>query len=219
MVVFVTAYDQYALRAFEVHALDYLLKPVDDARFARGARARQGAGRARRRAAPADAARWARCSTSTPRHARRFLVRDARPDAWWSTPTTIDWIEAADYYASSTSAASAHLLRETMNELEGRLDPERFFRVHRSAIVNLDRVREIHPLFRGDRGWCSRAGARVRLSGRGARQFERLFAASAPAAASSGRLRRPAPSRCFSAAAPTPRRRRLMPCAKEACAQ
>jgi len=87
----------------------------------------------------------------------------------------IDWIEAADYYASLHVGARSHLLRETMTELAERLDPERFFRVHRSAIVNLARVREIHPLFRGDCELVLNSGARVRLSRTRRREFERLL--------------------------------------------
>jgi len=133
VVVFVTAYDNYAVRAFEMHGLDYLLKPFDDARFAHAlARAKeQVRGRGR-----------------SP-YARRFLVR-LREKLVVVNAAEIDWIEAADYYVTLHAAGKSHLLRETMAALEKRLDPERFVRVHRSAIVNIDRVREIHPLFRGD---------------------------------------------------------------------
>jgi two-component system LytT family response regulator len=88
----------------------------------------------------------------------------------------IDWIEAADYYVSlhvSTGAGPAtHLLRETMDDLEQQLDPQRFVRVHRSAIVNIDRVREIHPLFRGDATLVLSNGAQVKLSRSRRKTFE-----------------------------------------------
>jgi two-component system LytT family response regulator len=107
---------------------------------------------------------------------RRILVRD-RDRTHVVDVDTIDWIEAADYYAMLHVGGRTHLLRETMNQLEQRLDPERFFRVHRSAIVNLERVREIHPLFRGDRDLVLADGTHVRLSRTRRDDFERLFSA------------------------------------------
>lgn len=87
----------------------------------------------------------------------------------------IDWIEAADYYVSLHVGKTSHLLRQTMTEIETQLDPSRFFRVHRSAIVNIERVREIHPMFRGDSVVVLRDGTRVRLSRSRREQFESLF--------------------------------------------
>jgi two-component system LytT family response regulator len=169
VVVFVTAYDRYAVRAFDVHAVDYLLKPIDEARFA------QAFDRARAQA------RARRAGTADPRlralladHARRLLVR-GREKTVVVDVGEIDWIEAADYYATLHVGGRSHLLRETLNELERRLDPARFFRVHRSAIVNLERVREIHPLFRGDAELVLRDGTRVRLSRTRRRDFQRRF--------------------------------------------
>ncbi len=91
----------------------------------------------------------------------------------------VDWIEAADYYVSLHVGTKTHLLRETMAHLEQRLDPEKFVRIHRSAIVNVDRVREIHPLFRGDCVLVLADGAKVRLSRTRRSEFERLFTAPA----------------------------------------
>jgi two-component system LytT family response regulator len=176
VVVFLTAYDRYAVRAFDVHAVDYLLKPVDDARFAAAlARAKTAA-----RARPAGAAdeRISALLRDHARHARRFLVR-TRDRTIVVDASAIDWIEAADYYVSLHVGGRAHLLRETMAELEQRLDPDRFLRVHRSAIVNLERVREIHPLFRGDCELLLESGARVRLSRTRRAEFDRLFAGPA----------------------------------------
>jgi len=172
VVVFVTAYDQYAVRAFEVHALDYLLKPIDDARFA-GALVRAKAQARARRGGTADP-RLGALLADHARHARRFLVR-TRDKTVVVDVDQVDWIEAADYYATLHVGGEAHLLRETLTELAQRLDPERFFRVHRSAIVNLERVREIHPLFRGDCELVLRDGTRVRLSRTRRREFQRLF--------------------------------------------
>lgn len=171
-VVFVTAYDRYALRAFDVHAIDYLLKPFDDSRFRDAlARARERAqsrrrGEIDRRIAELLADR--RASQS------RFLVR-VRDKSIVIDAGDIDWIEAADYYVSLHVGGASHLLRQTMNEIETQLDPARFFRVHRSAIVNIERVREIHPLFRGDCAVVLRDGTRVKLSRTRRDEFESLF--------------------------------------------
>jgi two-component system LytT family response regulator len=173
VVVFVTAYDQYAIRAFDVHALDYLLKPIDEARF-RVAVDRARA-RARDRRDGAKDPRLRALLDEQARLVRRILVR-TRDKTVVVDVDQIDWIEAADYYATLHVGPREHLLRETLNELEQRLDPRRFFRVHRSAIVNLERVREIHPLFRGDGELVLRDGTRVRLSRTRRREFQRVFA-------------------------------------------
>ena len=147
LIVFVTAYDAYALKAFDVHAVDYLLKPFDDARLAQTLQRVKTQVR----------------GGSSSKYAKRFLVR-VREKVVVVRTEDIDWIEAADYYASIHAGGHTYLLRETMAELERRLDPERFFRVHRSAIVNLDRVREVHPLFRGDCTLVLSGGQHVKLS-------------------------------------------------------
>jgi two-component system, LytTR family, response regulator len=157
-VVFVTAYNDYAVRAFEVHGLDYLLKPFDDARFAQ---------------ALARAKEQVRGRGGSP-YAQRFLVR-VREKFVVVNAADIDWIEAADYYVTLHAGGKSHLLRETMSALEKRLDPARFVRVHRSAIVNIDRVREIHPLFRGDCTLVLADGTQVKLSKSRRDEFERLF--------------------------------------------
>ena len=102
-------------------------------------------------------------------------IADPRSDAVVDA-SEIDWIEAADYYVCLHCGGASHLLRETMDDIETRLDPQQFFRVHRSAIVNLSRVREIHPLFRGDCELRLADGAAVRLSRNRRRAFEARFA-------------------------------------------
>jgi len=172
-IVFVTAYDRYALRAFEVHALDYLLKPFTDARFASALERAKAQVRERRRGVlDARLGELLRAQQS-PR--KRFLV-PARGKTVVVEADSIDWIEADDYYVSLHCGAQKHLLRETMDDLEQELDPQHFFRVHRSAIVNLARVREIHPLFRGDCELKLLDGASVRLSRGRRREFEARFA-------------------------------------------
>ncbi|MGQ0800239.1 MAG: LytR/AlgR family response regulator transcription factor [Pseudomarimonas sp.] len=172
-IVFVTAYDRYALRAFEVHALDYLLKPFSDARFSDAlARAKQRVLDRRKGLLDARIAELLRAQQA-PR--KRFLV-PARDRTIIVDASTIDWIEAADYYLSLHCGGDSHLLRETMDEIERQLDPQQFFRVHRSAIVNLARVHEIHPLFRGDCELKLVDGTAVRLSRNRRREFEARFA-------------------------------------------
>jgi two-component system LytT family response regulator len=126
-VVFVTAYDEYALRAFEVEAMDYLLKPFDDARFARALNRAKESIRQRRNAAKKN---------------DRLIVRSAGRVTFLRI-TEIDWIEAADYYVCLHTAGRTHLLRRTLTEMEKDLDPGAFCRIHRSTIVNLARVREL----------------------------------------------------------------------------
>ena len=126
-VIFVTAYDQYALKAFEAGALDYLLKPFTNARFHRAL------DRARERIAHRP---------QPPVRMDRFTIKSAGKVAFLNA-SEVDWIEAADYYASLHVGPKTHLLRRSMNELESDLDPARFCRIHRSTIINLDRVREI----------------------------------------------------------------------------
>lgn len=152
-VIFVTAYDEHALRAFEVHALDYLLKPMDGARFAEAlARARD---RIRGKNLAAIAAQLQqmmsalkgekdyleRLSIKSGKSGGRILLLDVNE---------IDWIEAADNYVQVHTGPASHLLLATMNNLETRLNPQQFLRIHRSIIVNLKRIKELHPMFHGE---------------------------------------------------------------------
>jgi two-component system LytT family response regulator len=172
-VVFVTAYDRYALRAFDVHALDYLLKPVEERRFAAALQRAKKRARAHQRGEMDQ--RLAELLADRAASRSRFLV-PVRGKSIVIGADEIDWIEAADYYASlhvtSASGPATHLLRETMDDLEEQLDPRKFVRVHRSAIVNVDRVREIHPLFRGDCTLVLSNGAKVKLSRSRRKNFE-----------------------------------------------
>jgi two-component system LytT family response regulator len=140
VVVFVTAFDRFALQAFEANAQDYLLKPFDDERFetalARGCRA------VRHRRTDAAIPGLGALLSSLPaaeRHPERLMVRTGEQYVFVRT-AEVDWIEAADNYVTLHVGARKHLLRETMNGLERRLSPRRFLRVGRSAIINLDRV-------------------------------------------------------------------------------
>jgi two-component system LytT family response regulator len=178
-VVFVTAYDRHALRAFEVHAVDYLLKPVDAARFHDALEH----ARSRLHRRPGDRAEpgLEGLLRDRARFASRLLV-PGREGTVVVEAATIDWIEASDYYASIHAGGRTLLLRRTMDELEGLLDPAQFVRVHRGAIVNLDRVREIRPLLHGDAALVLSTGDEVRLSRTRRPRFNRLFAALHPPA-------------------------------------
>jgi two-component system, LytTR family, response regulator len=166
--VFVTAYDRYAVRAFEVHALDYVLKPVDDARLM------TALARAKQRLADAGATSRLGALVDEQRSAERFLVR-ARGKVVVVKTDDIDWIEAADYYATLHVDREAHLVRQTMAELEASLDARRFVRVHRGAIVNIERVREVRSLLHGDSELVLADGTQVRLSRTRRTEFEKRF--------------------------------------------
>jgi two-component system LytT family response regulator len=170
--VFVTAHDAYAVRAFEVHAIDYLLKPFDDARLLTAlARAKQ---RLAQHGAAAGEPLRALLDEHSRRSPERLLVRE-RGKIVAVRSSDIDWIEAADYYATLHVGGATHLVRQTMSELEASLDARQFVRVHRGAIVNVDRIREVHPLFRGDCTLVLADGTEVRLSRTRRADFERLF--------------------------------------------
>jgi two-component system LytT family response regulator len=164
MVIFVTAYDRYALRAFEVHALDYLLKPFDRDRF------RHALGRARRQLdgrSSGDLERrlLAIVNDLKPSHGRvdRFVVK-AGGRVFFVRADEIDWIEAAGNYVKLHVGNDTHLFRETMNAVEARLDADMFFRIHRSHIVNIERIRELQPWFNGEYVVFLKNGTRLTLS-------------------------------------------------------
>jgi len=185
LVVFVTAYDEYALRAFDVHAVDYLLKPFDEERFQRmlsRVRAHASRDEARQRiaslldersapTAPAPAranggngAHTSNGGTATQTYLQRFVVKDASGYRLLRT-ADIDWIESAgNYVRIHSSSGAAFIVRITMVELERSLDPEQFARIHRSSIVNLDRITELRPATSGDFHVLLSSGTSVRMS-------------------------------------------------------
>jgi two-component system LytT family response regulator len=171
-VVFVTAHDAYAIRAFEAEALDYLLKPFDDERFHRTVERAKARVRehlvnrlARRMAATLDARAEPAPAAS---YVERLPIR-REGKVFFVRVDDVDWIEAADYCVRIHTAGRFHLLRETLGEMESRLDPHRFFRVHRSAIVNLGRIKELQSHFHGDGVVVLHDGSRLRVS-RGRRE-------------------------------------------------
>jgi two-component system, LytTR family, response regulator len=150
VVIFVTAYDQFAVRAFETHALDYLLKPFDDERFeATLERARSTV----RQHREGDLDRRMRALLQEVRPAREYLQRLSVRTGMRTVlvrAAEIDWLEAEGKYVRLHVGPRTHLIRDTLTRLEEALDPSLFRRVHRSTIVNLERVREIDTLFQGD---------------------------------------------------------------------
>ena len=195
-IVFVTAYDRYALRAFEVHALDYLLKPIAHRRFQEALRRarheldrrdRESAatadgdrdeGEAESLSAVADRLRRLLDDRETaggdssvrppvapdgPRYALRFTVRDGERYVLVRV-ADVDWAEASANYVRLHVGPKTYQMRTTMSELERQLDPAQFTRIHRSAIVNLDRVREIRPEWHGEYEVALVTGATLRLS-------------------------------------------------------
>jgi two-component system LytT family response regulator len=171
VVVFVTAYDSYAIEAFDVQALDYVLKPFDDRRFHRALeRAKDQIRHARidhlaselvhvmagGAPAPVD-------KPGAPEPVERIVIRDGGRTVFVPL-TDIDWIEAADYYVQLHVGPKSYLHREPMRDLEARLDPRRFVRIHRSTIVAIDRVAELRPSAHGDHCVRLRDGTDLKLS-------------------------------------------------------
>ena len=155
-VIFVTAHDEYALRAFEAGALDYLLKPFDDARF----------GRALNRAKE-------RLAHYLPQHrvTERLVVRSQGRVLFLSVED-IDWIEAAGYYACLHVGSDTHILRRSLSELERDLGDESFIRIHRSIVVNLERIRGLELQTGGEYEVVLKSKVRLRLSRRYRKRFQ-----------------------------------------------
>jgi two-component system LytT family response regulator len=176
MIVFVTAYDQHAVRAFELHALDYLLKPFEYDRL------RQTLQRARasmsQRNGPAQQTRLVALLEELQTRAQswdRIIIREAGRVAF-IRPDEIDWIEAEGNYLRLHAGAKCHLLRDTMNAAEDRLAARKFLRVSRSTLVNLERIQEWQPLFHGDSVLILKDGTRLTVSRVYREKLERLVA-------------------------------------------
>jgi two-component system LytT family response regulator len=149
--IFVTAFDQYALRAFEVHALDYLLKPFDAERLGDALERAKVAMQQRLDAGVRDRlmSLIADAKPAAPAPLERIPVK-AGGSVYFLRTDEVDWVEAAGNYTRLHAGKKTHLLRETMTALEAKLDTKRFVRIHRSTIVNIERVRELQPFFHGD---------------------------------------------------------------------
>ena len=182
VIVFVTAFDNYALKAFEFHALDYLLKPFDDARFEKALRQAERQIEQRdvkdlskrlvallegREGQPFDA-------HDKQEYVSRLLIKSAGRVFFLKTDE-IDYVQAEDYYVKLQVGRKGHLLRETMNEMEAKLDPSKFLRIHRSTIVNIDRIRELQQHFNGDYIVVLHDGTELKLSRSRREQLQRLL--------------------------------------------
>jgi len=164
LVIFVTAYDQHALRAFKVRALDYLLKPFDRERF------QEALARARGQIEGRESGEFGRRLLAlvqdmrpAPPKADRLVVKSAGKIFFLRTDE-IDWIEASGNYVRVHVGNESHLLRETMASLEAKLDADTFFRIHRSRIVNMERIKEMQPWFNGEYVVILTSGVRLTLS-------------------------------------------------------
>ena len=169
VIVFVTAHDRFAVRAFEVHAVDYLLKPFDRERFQKAlhraieqVRNRdQGAIRQRQSALLADL------------QSPQLMVKSGGHVVWVKLDE-IDWIGSADNYAELHTGTKSHLLRETLGALEARLAPEKFVRISRSVIVNAQRIKELHRLFYGGYELILKDGTQLTVSRRHRNKLKQL---------------------------------------------
>lgn len=176
LVIFVTAYDQYALQAFEVHAIDYLLKPFDRERFQKSlAHARE---RLRRGENGVSDQRLAALLESLRPDARKpeRLAFKANGRVIFVRVGDIEWIEADGNYVRMHVGAVAHQLRETIGGMETQLPSDRFIRISRSAIVNMDRIKELQPMFYGDYAVILQNGARLNMSRNFRDRLEKLLA-------------------------------------------
>jgi two-component system LytT family response regulator len=175
--VFVTAYQEHAVRAFDVHAVDYLTKPLDAERLAT----------ALKRVREKIAARIAlltqeqftamlsglRNSEESRSYPSRFLVKDGEKEILLPVEK-VDWIEAANYYCGLHTNGRTYMLRETITDLSDKLDPRQFVRIHRSSIVNLDRIREIYREGHGDGSIVLMDGKKLRMSKVGRQKLAEL---------------------------------------------
>jgi two-component system LytT family response regulator len=161
--IFVTAYDEYAIRAFEVNALDYLLKPINPARF------EKAVSRATERLSQKSHEQDRKLMDFVEQmriergYTRRFVVRAGAKLSFVQTGD-IDWIDTADNYVRLHVSGQEYLVRETLKSVEGQLDPAVFIRVHRSAIINIDRIEAVEPYFHGDYIITMKDGTRLNTS-------------------------------------------------------
>lgn len=164
LVIFVTSYDQYAVRAFEVHAIDYLLKPFDRQRFEM-ALERAKARIRRKRSGDIDQRILALLEElkAGQKYLERLVIKTGGRVIFLDTEE-IDWIEAEGNYVTVHTGEKCHLLRETISNLERQLDPKKFVRIHRSAIVVINRIQELQPWFHGEFRVILQGGTQLTLS-------------------------------------------------------
>jgi two-component system LytT family response regulator len=163
-VVFLTAFDHFAVRAFEAHALDYLLKPFSAERLREAVERARARVESRRAGDLGESLRALLADRDpAPKYLKRVGVKTGGKTVFLAIDD-VDYVEAAGNYLSLHAGADSHLIREKIGVFEKRLDPERFVRIHRSTIVNVDRVKEMQPLFNGDQTLVLRSGAHLTVS-------------------------------------------------------
>jgi two-component system LytT family response regulator len=164
VVIFVTAFDHFALRAFEVAAIDYVLKPFDAERFAVALRrAKSSICKASESTTETRLLNLLDQLKNQPKYLKRMAIKNTGRTIFLPTDE-IDWIESAGNYLEIHAGRTRHLVRETLSALEAKLDPEKFVRIHRSTIINAERIKEMHPLFNGDQEITLQNGVKVTLS-------------------------------------------------------
>ncbi len=163
-IIFTTAYEQYAIRAFELHALDYLLKPFDQTRFKDAlhyAKEHFRSTRDQDRRLQVDA--LLQSIRNKPQFLERIVIKSGGRITFLNT-RDINWIEADDKYVHLHTAKAKPMVRQTLSAMESQLDPKRFRRIHRSAIVNVERIKELQPLFNGEHSVVLENGTKLSLS-------------------------------------------------------
>lgn len=177
-VIFVTAYDHYAIRAFEVHALDYLLKPFDRKRFQEALNhGKTQIGQDRNRTNKSELKALLEEMKTAPRYLERLVIK-SHGKVFFLKTDAIDWIEAQGKYELVHAGHESHLIREGMGKLESELDPKKFVRIHKSTIVNIDRIEHLQPLFHGDFRAFLRNGTTLTVSRRHREKLEKFLGKS-----------------------------------------
>ena len=163
-IVFTTAYEHYAIRAFELHALDYLLKPFDQTRFRDAMKhAKERLNQRQHEDERLQIGALLESLKNQTQYLDRLIIKADGRITFLST-REIDWIEADDKYVHLHTGKTARMVRQTLTGMESQLDPQKFLRIHRSAIVNLDRIKELQPLFSGEHAVVMQDGTRLTLS-------------------------------------------------------
>jgi len=163
-IIFTTAYEQYAIRAFELHALDYLLKPFDHARFKDAIKyAKERFRSERQNEGRMQISALLESIKNKPQYLDRLMIKAGGRITFLNTDE-INWIEADDKYVHIHTGKISPMVRQTLSAMETQLDPRKFRRIHRSAIVNVERIKELQPLFSGEHSILLEDGTKRTLS-------------------------------------------------------
>ena len=163
-IVFTTAYEQYAVRAFELHALDYLLKPFDQTRFKDALRhAKERLNQRDQEDGRLQINELLESVRAKSKYLERLIVKADGRISFLNT-REINWIEADDKYVHLHTAKGSRMIRQTLSAMESQLDPKKFLRIHRSAMVNVERIKELQPMFNGEHVVILEDGTKLTLS-------------------------------------------------------